>query len=304
MKVQSFIVLGGLVIILVGAWFLAQPKTPQERSSKPHVAATIFPLYDLVRNIAGDAVVVDLILKPGASPHTFEPTPQLVQNTQEAQIVFAIGYGLDDWVLDLVADLSVIVQVDNGITLRQSTEPFFEAAEEGEVEDEHGPTDPHYWLTAKNARLISQTIASSLKQTFPDLATEFDANLSTYTSQLEGLDKNIKETLRSVGNKKLITFHDAWYYFAEAYGLTIVGTFEPTVGREPTPKYLANLSKVIEETGVRVLYAEPQFSSAGMRAFLSDQNITIATIDPEGAKNSTSYIDLMTQNALTIAQNQ
>ncbi len=282
-----------LVLISVGAYLLQSNSNPKS-SSKPQVAATIFPLYDMVRIIAGDDVQVDLILEPGASPHTFEPTPQLIRNTQEAKIVFAIGHGLDDWSLDLVDDPSVVEVVDDGIALRETADD----------DDEHGPIDPHYWLTAQNAQQMSLTIAAALTRSFPEFAKHIDENVTHYSAELKELDAHIKTQLSTVTNKSLITFHDAWYYFADAYGLTLVGTFEPTVGREPTPKYLANLSELIQTSGVNVLYAEPQFSSAAMRAFLSNQNVTIATIDPEGSKHSRSYIDLMTQNADTIAQNQ
>ncbi len=257
---------------------------------KPRIAATIFPLYDMVRNIAGETVEVDLILEPGASPHTFEPTPQIIRKTQEAKKIFFFGYGLDEWALDLVSDPSVFMRVDQGISLRTG--------------DDREPVDPHYWLTAQNAILISKTIASSLKQTFPEQSEQFDANLDAWILKLEKLDVDIKNQLSTVTNKTLITFHDAWFYFADAYGLTIAETFEPTVGREPTPQHLAKLSEVIKQTGVKTLYAEPQFSSIGLKAFLTGQNINIAALDPEGSKNSLSYIDLMYQNAVTIAQNQ
>jgi ABC-type Zn uptake system ZnuABC Zn-binding protein ZnuA len=288
-----------LLTIGIGIFFFRSNLEP-ERSSKPQVAVTIFPLYDLVKNIAGSAVEVNLILKPGASPHTFEPTPQLIKKTQEAEKVFAIGHGLDDWVFDLVSERLIIDVVDYGIELLQTTEPAIEE----NTEEERGPIDPHYWLTAQNAILISQTVADSLSQTFPNLAETFRNNLTAYTVTLKELDTKIIQQLSTVQNKQLITFHDAWFYFADAYNLTVAGTFEPTVGREPTPKYLAKLSELIAQTGVKVLYAEPQFSSAGMRAFLSNQNVSIATIDPEGSKNSISYIDLMLQNARVIAQNQ
>lgn len=292
-----------IFLLLFVFWQMRDQTNTAPEHSEPRVAVTLFPLYDIVKNIAGDAIGVDLILEPGASPHTFEPTPQIIRKTQEAKMVFAIGHGLDDWALNLVADPLVVDVVDDNIILRETTEPSIEEHEEGE-EEEHGPVDPHYWLTAQNAMIISQTVAESLKKTFPESRNIFEENLARYLVELEELDTEIKNQLAPIKQKQLITFHDAWYYFADAYGLTIIGTFEPTVGREPTPKYLSKLSELIDMSGVRVLYAEPQFASTGLHAFLSDQDITIATIDPEGSKFSTSYIDLMRQNASTIAQNQ
>jgi len=277
-----------IIILILAAYglFLGFPRTSNENADqKPTVAATLFPLYDIVKNVAGDQINVVLILPPGASPHTFEPTPTILREMKNAQTVFMIGHGIDDWAKDLVDDSNKILIVDNGITLR--------------------PDDPHYFLTGKNAIRISQNIAESLKSTFPEFANTITENQKLYQVELEKMDEQIKIELANVKNRELITFHDAWYYFAEAYGLNIAGTFEPTVGREPTPQYLAELSEKIKETGVKVLYAEPQFSTRGIDSFLSDYNISIATIDPEGGgEQSTSFINLMLSNARTISQNQ
>ncbi|MBI2475111.1 zinc ABC transporter substrate-binding protein [Candidatus Uhrbacteria bacterium] len=275
------------IILILAAYglFLGFPESSNTNDQKPTVAATLFPLYDIVKNIAGDQINVVLILPPGASPHTFEPTPTILREVGNAQTVFMIGHGLDDWTKNLVDDSSKILAVDNGIALR--------------------PDDPHYFLTGKNAILISQTVADSLKSTFPELSETIIQNQKLYQIELEKMDEQIKSELASVKNRDLITFHDAWYYFAEEYGLNIAGTFEPTVGREPTPQYLAELSQKIKETGVRVLYAEPQFSTRGMEAFLKDHDISVATVDPEGGgAESTSYINMMISNARTIAKNQ
>lgn len=295
MKKHLGVALSVVLLLCLGVFvFLIQPKSPVTTSpEKPRVAATIFPLYDIVKEITGDVAIVDLILPPGASPHTFEPTPQIVRRTQEARVIFAIGYGLDDWSLDLANDPSLVQTVEYGIALRSP------------VEDDHGPIDPHYWLTAQNAMRISQTVRDRLLTEFPEQEDQLNQNFEVYLKKLEELDTTIKDKLAPLENKTLITFHDAWYYFADAYGLTIAATFEPTVGREPTAQYLAKLSTLIEQTGIRVLYAEPQFSPVGMEALISNKNIRIVTIDPEGGgTGSTSYINLMRSNVETIAQNQ
>ncbi|MBI4713678.1 zinc ABC transporter substrate-binding protein [Candidatus Uhrbacteria bacterium] len=278
--------LSAFVLILVTYFlFLKFPQSLNNKDQKPTVAATLFPLYDIVKNIASDEINVVLILPPGASPHTFEPTPKILTEIEQAKTIFAIGYGLDDWSANLSQNSQNTVIVDNGIELRES--------------------DPHYFLTGESAIQISKTIADSLKSTFPEFGNAIDQNQKNYQIELEKMDEKIKTELASVKNREIITFHDAWYYFAEAYGLNVAGTFEPTVGREPTPQYLAELSQKIKETKVRVLYAEPQFSTRGMEAFLQDHNVSIATIDPEGGGiESTSFINMMFYNARTISQNQ
>ena len=283
--IKPLILISILFIVAYGL-FLAFPRQANDNNDqKPVVASTLFPLYDIVKNVARDQINVVLILPPGASPHTFETAPTILREVDKAKTIFTIGHGIDDWANNLVIDSQKIITVDKGVSLR--------------------PDDPHYFLTGKNAIQISQTIAESLKSTFPEFANEIDQNQKVYQVELEKMDEQIKTELSNVKQRNLITFHDAWYYFAEAYGLTIAGTFEPTVGREPTPQYLAELSKKIKETGVTVLYAEPQFSTRGLESFLSDNNVSIATIDPEGGgEQSTSYIEMMISNARTISQNQ
>jgi zinc transport system substrate-binding protein len=293
LSMNKIIIILVIIIVAYGFFSLSSRETTKTQNQKPSVSATIFPLYDIVKNVAGNDIDVFLILPPGASPHTFEPTPSTLKKTENTKIVFSIGYGLDDWAFDLVSDKNKVKKVDDGIELRAS------------VDEEEGTTDPHYFLTGQNAILISQTVAESLKSIFPEFADSISQNQKLYQTELEKMDEQIKTELSSVKKRDLITFHDAWYYFADAYELNIAGTFEPTVGREPTPQYLAELSKKIDETKVKILYAEPQFSARGMEAFLKDHKISIATIDPEGGGDeSTSFINIMLYNARTISKNQ
>ncbi len=282
------LVLLGLVIIAL----LFQKDPTELLDEKPLVTASIFPLYDIVRTVGGDVIETELILPPGASPHTFEMNPQTVRRIEQSARVFTIGHGLDDWAAAFAQKQEKVVVVDRGIQLRDSTE-------------EETTNDPHYWLDVRNGKLIAETVAEELISLVPDQRVTIEQNLQTFVAALEELDGSIRSELAQIENKKMITFHDAWYYFADAYGMEIAATFEPLPGREPTPQYLAELSQTIQQTQTRVLYAEPQFSSAALEAFLSDQNVSVVTIDPIGGTVETdSYLDLMRSNALIISQNQ
>lgn len=281
-----------ILLILVVMGFFAPATTPEPVQTKS-VSATIFPIYDIARIIGDGVVEVRLLLPPGASPHTFEITPQTVRALEQSELVFMIGYGLDGWVTNLMGDKNRLVVVDDGITIRPSQET------------EQTDGDPHYWLNVKNAMQISRTIAASLERTNLGQSKRIQSNLRSYLFELEVLDRALRDQLSTATQKKMITFHDAWYYFADAYGLEIAATFEPAAGREPTPHYLAELARTIEKTGVRVVYAEPQFSKDALQAFLADYRIDLITIDPLGGTGETdSYIKLMRSNAKLIAHNQ
>lgn len=283
----AVLITGGLVVL-----FATWPRPAKD--AEPSVAATIFPLYDIARNIVDDEVRVTLILPPGADAHAFEPSPSLLKNLQNTVVVYSIGHELDDWIESLADSIGVATQtVEQGINLRLSM-------------DEHeGTYDPHYWLSAANAKIIASNIAGDLTARFPEHAPKFADNLRTYQDKLNALDTEIQTTLQDISNKNIVTFHDAWYYFADAYGLKVAGTFEPTAGREPTPQYLTELIEKVEEAGVKTIYYEPQMSVANLETFAKDYEINLIVLDDIGGSVPyDSYINLMKTNASTLKNNQ
>lgn len=291
-KYSSFFLLCTLIAIIAVASLVTNNGAKDEESaSLSVVSATIFPIYDMLGRVGEGVVEPHLLLPAGASPHTFEITPETVKQLERSKLVFVIGNGLDDWTLNSILDARVIVRLDKDITLRES--------------EEDGGNDPHYWLDGKNAMVMAGAIAQELKNLRPESADLIQKNLQNYLIELEAMDARVRDTLVPVLKKKMITFHDAWYYFAQAYDLEIVGTFEPAAGREPTPRYLAQLSQTIKQAGVKVLYAEPEFSEQSLKAFLEDHDAKIAVLDPlGGTPPNDSYIKMMIYNAFTIAQNQ
>lgn len=269
---------------------------------KPRIAATIFPLYDIARNIAGDTADVVLILPPGASPHTFEPLPSNISELRGSLVIYAVGHGLDDWTDQLTAATGTAkIVVDDGVNLSQTRSP--EAGSAGSPEADG--LDPHYWLTMANGARIAHTIAEDLKRRLPDQADAIDRRQQRYFQELAAADAEMRRLLGGIKSRDIVTMHDAWYYFARAYDLKVVGTFEPTAGREPTPKYLKDLVDAIKVSGVRVLYTEPQLASQSVSSFLSDNGLSVSVLDPNGGvAGRDSYIDMMLYNARTISQNQ
>jgi ABC-type Zn uptake system ZnuABC Zn-binding protein ZnuA len=260
-------------------------------------------LYDIVQQVAGDAVEVSLILPPGASPHTFEPRPSDVRDVDQSAVVYAFGHGIDDWAATIADSTGTpVALVDTNVILRPFALPDADGEEHGH--DDEGDADPHYWLSASNGRTVAANVASDLTGRFPEHADAFAANLTRYARELDALDDELRATLADVTNKNLVTLHDAWGYFAEAYGLRIVGSFEPAPGKEPTPAWLSRLAKTAAAAKVRAVYAEPQLSSQGLEAFAQDHGLAIVSIDPEGSDATDSYIDMLRSNAQVIRDNQ
>ena len=292
----------GIVIAVLAIIFFSVPhntsNTPkQEEEKKLVVAGTIFPLYDMVRNITQGVSEVVLVVPAGSSPHTFTASPSQIKELHDAQIIFAIG-GVDDWTVDLtrsVPELEV-VKVSGGIS-------FLDFEHGHGHSDEVGGDDPHYWLSPSNAIIISKNIAEKMISIDPENKKVYEKNLEQYTLQLQKLDGDIQNLLDVLEDKKVIVMHESWNYFAHDYDIDIVGIFESTPGADPIPGDLIKITSAVEDGGARAIFNEPQLSSNALRAIASDLDIAIYTIDPlGGVPGRDSYIALMMYNANTISE--
>jgi len=243
---------------------------------------------------------VELILPPGASPHTFEITPQRVRNLQGTKIIFKIGHGLDDWTDRLSAFLSgvQIVTVDKGIEFIYEDEGSQDADHHG-----HGGVNPHYWLSVKDAEIIANDIADNLIAIDSGNANAYQQNLKAYVAKLRELESQISQRLQPYKGAKIVTFHDSWAYYAREFDLQIAATIEPFPGRQPTPRYLADLQNVVTSYNIRALFIEPQLSSESVESFVHDLGVQLYILDPlGGVEGRDSYIQLMRYNTDTIVK--
>ncbi len=283
-------------------------KGPPADSTAPTVAATIFPLQDIATNIAGDRLEVAAILRPGASPHTYTLAPRQVREFRNVKVVFSIGGGLDDWVDALIETLpdAKKVVVDRGIHWKQSGLAGVRVDEHkhaGGDSHNHKEANPHYWLSISNGKIIAATIAEELIRLNPEDEDYYSANLKEYLSQLDVLRIKIAEKIDRLPNKKMLTFHDAWIYYAEEFGLEIVGAFEPFPGKQPTPRYLADLQEKVKRHKVTALFSEPQLSNETIAPFVADMGLKLAVLDPLGGiEGRNSYIELLTYNTDVIVE--
>lgn len=300
--------IGGAVLIgLVLIVFLLPSSSPL--SDKPVVATTIFPLTDMASEVAGDAVDVVQIIPAGASPHSYTLTPQQVADLQAATVIFAVGHGLDDSIVNQAQKVSgaAVVVVDSGIPLREFGEEEHEDEEESEDDHGHaeGSVDPHYWLTAPNAQLIVRTISDALATYFPEHEFTFSDQAASYIGDLKDLEAELQQLASQANQQSIVTMHDAWAYFAEQYGFEIVGTYEPVEGRQPSVADVRELQETVSEHGISVFYAEPQKESSTATRFLEEElGLDIQALDPIGGiTGRSSYIELMRYDMNTLVDN-
>lgn len=237
------------------------------------VAATISVLQDLVEQVGGDRVEAFSIVPVGGSPETYGPSPRDAGRISESQVVFENGLGLDAWVEDLVESASneeqTVVELSEGLATIEGGEHeegehgAEEPEEEGEHAHEHAEDNPHLWLDVTNAEHYVERIHDTLAEVDPEGAEEYEANAGEYLAELEELDGYIRERAEGIPEerRKLVTFHDAFPYFAEAYGFELVGVVLENPEAEPGSREVAEVVLAIEEEGVPVVFTEPQFNA-------------------------------------------
>ncbi len=283
--------------------FLLIPNLSRAQAGKTpalELAATIFPVADIVRHIAGPGARVIQILPAGASPHTFDLTPGQVRQLQNVRLIFKIG-GVDDWIDGIGESLprAAVVSLQKNIALLPFHEEGHDHGRKAAAEREE--FDPHYWLRAANGAIMAQTIAEALAKADPGHSPAYRANCRAYVQELAGLDRDIKKELSGLKTNKMIVFHDAWRYFAAAYGLEIVSVFQSSPGREPTPRDLQDLYARARKFGIKAIFSEPQLPASNLEPMLEDLGLELVVLDPLGGiAPGDSYASLLLRNARAI----
>ncbi len=260
---------------------------------KIKIVASIVPLADFARQVGGDNVDVVLLLPPGASPHTFEPTPKTIQEISNAKIFIKIGAGLEFW-----AD-KLIKATDRDITTIESTEgiELIQAYNQGHFHGKVQSADPHIWLDPVICIQIIKKIEKMLSRLDPANSSIYKKNASVYIKKLIDLDSEILNRVKAFRTKEFITFHSSWNYFSRRYGLSVTGVIEKGPGKEPTPKHLGKLLEELKRTKMKVVFAEPQFSTKIAEAIAQEAGAQVLILDPiGGSKGRKNYIDLMRYN--------
>jgi manganese/iron transport system substrate-binding protein len=246
------VVLATLVIALIAGG--CSGRSDDKGSGVPVVTTTTI-LADVVHEVGGDRVRVESLVPKGGEVHTFDPTPSDIRRVTDARLVVRNGLGLDDWLGDLVGDTGTEAQVvavaDDlpGVTLIAGQEP-------GEA------ANPHLWMNVAYASAYAGRIAEALAAVDPDGAATYRANLVAYQERLAALDEYAKSRLGAIpeANRTVVSFHDAFPYFASAYGLTIDGTVVDAPGQDPSAGQIAALVSRIRAGGVKAIFAEAQFN--------------------------------------------
>lgn len=303
---------GVLVLLLAACSPTEESFTRQDAAGgKLQVVATTSIVADIVRQVGGELVEVTALLPPGTDPHSYEPTPQDIARVSEAQVVFANGAGLEEFLDQLIESAGAqeqVVHVSEGIDFIESGKAE-EHENEGE-EHEHEGADPHTWTDPNNVMIWVDNIQDNLSQVDPANAAVYQANASAYQSQLEELDAWIREQVKATpeADRKIVTDHQLFTYFADEYGFEQVGAIVPgySTGAQPSAKELAELEDAIRELGVPVVLVGNTVNSALAERVAEDTGTKLVFIytgslsDPGGEADS--YLAYIRHNVQAILE--
>jgi len=262
------------------------------------VTATTTQLGDFVREVGGEDADVTQVLSANSDPHDYEPSPSDAEAIADADLIVQSGGDLDEWLDQLVessgTDAPVLTVIDSIDTREQD-----------------GEEDPHWWQNPENAIIAVERIRDELDRIAPGDATTFDANADAYVAELKELDAAIEACIDKVpqAQRKLVTSHDALGYYADRYGIDVVGAAIPalTTQAQASAGETADLIELIKRTGVTTIFAEAGVSKQLEDTIAEQAGATVGgelwadTLGPEGSGGET-YIDAMEANTASLVE--
>jgi zinc transport system substrate-binding protein len=288
--------------------------------------ASIFPVADLVQQIGGERWEVLTLLPAGASPHTYEPTPEQVRQLAQAGMFFQVGLGLEFWLEKLVraAKNPALVKIDlsEGIETLPTPSPELpttpqKGAGRGHAPSQHhsskedvdahahGGPDAHYWLDPVRMLQVVSRIEEELTKLDPESARLYAERAQRVRAELEQLHEEIMRRTAALQNRRFIALHAGWTYFAPRYNLIQAAVVEPSPGREPSPRYLAGLAQLMRRERVKAVVIEPQLSTTAARALARETGARVGMMDMyggPGVPGRESYMALMRYNVTELVR--
>jgi manganese/iron transport system substrate-binding protein len=301
------LVAAGLLIIatllsVAGLWSASAQVSPTSAGPRVITSTTVFA--DMVKQVGGERLsAVRSIVPAGVDVEDYEPTPGDLQAASEANLLVMNGLALDRWVPRLVQaanpGITMLVLSDNLPVLGVGTSEDQDVGQNG---------NPHFWLDPRYAKVYVQKIHDELVSLDPDGSATYDANTTAYLAQLDDLDAWIQQQVSTIPaeNRKLVTFHEAYPYFAARYGFELIGVISPSPGQEPSAGDLAQLIDSVRAAHVKAVFSEAQFSPKLTQTLADEAGVqevvTDLYNDSLGNPPADSYIGMMRFNVGRIVQ--
>jgi ABC-type Zn uptake system ZnuABC Zn-binding protein ZnuA len=239
----------------------ADPGGSRSADAEVQVATTVAPITSIVANIGGDRLEITGIVPEGTNSHTFEPRPSVAELLGRADVVYLNGLVLEEPTRQLaeanLRDGAEIVEL--GTLAIDEDEYLYDFS----FPEEEGKPNPHLWTDPTYAEEYARIVAEDLTERDPEGAEHYAANLAAFSELIDELDTAMREAFATIpeGNKKLLTYHDAYAYFAQTYGWEVIGAIQVSDFEDPTPREVADLIDQVRETGVPAIFGSEVFPS-------------------------------------------
>ena len=283
---------------------IAQTVPPNKTEALPEVVSTSTVICGLTKQIAGDTINLKCLIDPGTDPHTYEPKPDDRKAIDTAKLILYGGYNFEPRLIKLIdasSNSAPKIAVDE---IAVPNPQKFD-------EDGKSVTDPHVWNNAKNGIAIAKTISKNLTILRPDQSETYAKNTTRITNELEQIDTWIKSQIATIptNSRKLVTTHDAFGYYAKAYGIPIEGALGGVSTEEqPTPTRIKELVKEIKDTSVPAIFAEVTINPKLINTVAKEANVKVSErelfADGLGEKGSEgeTYAGMLIANTRSIVE--
>jgi zinc/manganese transport system substrate-binding protein len=304
------------LVLAAAALALSSAAAPAIAADKVPVVASFSILGDFVRQVGGDRVAVTTLVGPNGDAHVYNPTPADAKAVANARLVVVNGLGFEGWMERLAKaakSKAAVVVATTGITARQMADDDDAAAGGKPAGHDHGDhhhdgLDPHAWQSVANARIYVANIRDALAAADPTGKDAYAANAAAYLAKLDALDGDVRAAVAAVPEekRKVITTHDAFGYFAAAYGVEFVAAQGVSTESEATPKQIAALVRQIKAEGIKAVFLENMTDKRLISRVAKETGISIggelyadALSLPNGP--AATYIDMIRHNVKLIA---
>jgi ABC-type Zn uptake system ZnuABC Zn-binding protein ZnuA len=264
--------------------------TPASAQTKLNVVSTVAPITNIVQNVGGSRIALEGIIAPGVDSHTFEPAPSDAIKLSKADLIIVNGLALEGTTIELAqANLkpgaSILELGSNTITRDEWVFDF-------SFPEEHGDPNPHVWMNPIYAAHYAELVRDALVERDAVNADYYRQNTERFKAKIDELDKAIVATVATIPeqNRKLLTYHDSFAYFAPRYGFTVIGAIQPSDFAEPSPRELAALIDQIRANNTPAIFGSEVFPSTALEQIGRETGVryfdTLRDDDPPGQPGS------------------
>lgn len=247
---------------------------------KKQVYASVFPIYSLAKEIAGENVDLHCLVPSGGEPHDWEPSPKDMAKLEDCDLLIISGAGMEPWLEAVKASLGdkmpAICDTSEGIELIE----FHEDGEDNDQEHHHGAYDPHLWLNPENAKLQMQNISNALRTLDSVDAETILKNYQDSEKKIDALDQQYQNAKAQWMRNDIVVMHEAFGYLCQAYGLEQIPLEGINADAEPSPAKMAELSKYIQDHDVKAIFAEPLLSDKTAQTLVNETGVLLLVLDP------------------------